>query len=53
MMSIVTHRSGNISTSNSLDGGIEVVKGFALNNLGTNLATNTEGRETTLNNDQP
>ena len=47
----LTYGCGDVSTGDSLDGCIEVIEGFALDNLSTNFTANTEGRETTLDDD--
>lgn len=47
-----TYRCGDVSTSDAFNRRIEVVKCLALDNLGTDLAANTEGRESTFNNNQ-
>ena len=47
------HGSGNISTSDTLDWGIQVVESLAFDDLSTDLATNTEHGETPLDNDEP
>lgn len=39
---------GNVSTSNPLDWGIKVVKGFTFDDLGANFAANAEGRKATF-----
>ena len=47
-----TYGCGDVSTGDSLDRCIEVIEGFALDNLGTDLTTNTEGWEAAFNNDK-
>lgn len=47
-----TYGCRNISTGDTLDGCIEIIEGFALDDLSTDLATDTEGREATLHNDE-
>ena len=47
-----THRCGDVGASDTLDGCIQVVEGFALNNLCTDLTANTERRESSFNNNQ-
>ena len=43
---------GRTSAGDALDGGIEVVERLGLDDLRADLATDTEGREATLHNDE-
>jgi hypothetical protein len=47
-----TYRRGNVSTSNALDWGIKIVKGFTFDDLGADFAANTESRKATFYNDK-
>ena len=46
------YRSGHVSTGDALDGRVEVVERLALNDLRTDLATDAEAGEATLNSDE-
>lgn len=48
----LTYGCRDVSTSDTLNGCIEIVEGFALDNLSTDLTTDTEGRETALDNNE-
>lgn len=48
-----THRGRDISTSHTLDWGIQVVESLAFDDLSANLAANTEHGEATLDDDEP
>lgn len=48
-----TYGCRNVSTGDALDGCIEIIERFALHDLSTDLTADTEGRETTLHNDEP
>lgn len=52
MLGYDTYRCRDISTSYPLNWSIKVVKGFALDDLCTDFGTNTEGGETTLDDNQ-
>ena len=47
-----THGGGHVSTGDTLYGRIEIIEGFALDDLCTDLATDTEGREATFDDDE-
>lgn len=47
-----THRSRKIGTSDSLDGSIEVVESLGFHDLGADLRSDTESRESSLNSNQ-
>ena len=47
-----TYGCRNISTGDTLDRCIEIIEGFALDDLCTDLATDTEGREATFDDDE-
>jgi hypothetical protein len=49
---IDTYRRRDIGTSYPLNWSIKVVKGFALDDLCADFGTNTEGRETTLDDEE-
>ena len=48
----ITYGSGHVSTGDTLNGRVEVVKGLALDDLSADLTANTEHGEATFNNDQ-
>jgi len=47
-----TYRGRHVSTGNTFNGGIEIIKRLALNNLSAYFASNTELGEATLDGDQ-
>lgn len=47
-----TYGCRDVSTGDTLYGRIEIIESFALNDLCTDLTTDTEGREATFDNDE-